>query len=98
MLHREPASDLPDHLFPLLLPDLEARTRMLKYTRELGVATTFHYIPLHDSPAGERFGGTPMGCPVATDVSERLIRLPLFSDISDAETTTIIEVVKGFVP
>ena len=96
MLHRKPASDLPDHLFPLLLPDLDARTRMLTYTRDHGVATTFHYIPLHDSPAGQRLGHAPLGCPVATDVSERLIRLPLFSDISDAEITSIIEVVQGF--
>jgi len=96
MLHRELATAPPDHLFPILLPDLDARTRMLAYTRQHGVATTFHYIPLHDSPAGERFGTAPLGCPVSTDVSARLIRLPLFSDISDAETSAIIEVVQGF--
>ena len=96
MPHRETLAGSPDHLFPLLLPDLEARTRFLAFTREQGVATTFHYIPLHSSPAGERFGTTPFGCPTATDVSDRLVRLPLFSDITENEVDTIIEVTRRF--
>lgn len=96
MLHEAPPNDTPDHLFPLLVPDLESRTRMLAHTRERGVATTFHYIPLHDSPAGKRFGDAPLGCPTASAVAERLIRLPLFSDITDDETTAIIEAVQSF--
>ena len=88
--------DSPSHLFPLLLPDLEQRTRFLAHTREHGVATTFHYIPLHSSPAGLRFGIAPFGCPISSDVSDRLARLPLFSDISTMEVEAIIEVVSKF--
>ncbi len=94
--HGDPSPGLPDHLFPLLLPDLASRTRFLAHTRERGVATTFHYIPLHSSPAGERFGTAPSGCPVTTSVSERLVRLPLFSDITDHEVAQIIDVARSF--
>ena len=96
MPHRAADAGLPDHLFPLLLPDLESRTRFLAFTREHGVATTFHYIPLHSSPGGERFGTTPFGCPATSEISDRLVRLPLFSDISEDEVGTIIEVARGF--
>ena len=96
--HRDATPGLPDHLFPFLLPDLETRTRFLAHTRAHGVATTFHYIPLHSSPAGERFGTAPSGCPVTSNVSDRLVRLPLFSDITDDEVATIVEVVRSFVP
>ena len=68
----------------------------LAFTRERGVATTFHYIPLHSSPAGERFGSAPLGCPVSEDMSNRLVRLPVFSDISSDEIGRVIDVVSEF--
>ncbi len=86
----------PNHLFPILFRTAEVRTRFLAYTRERGVATTFHYIPLHSSPGGKRFGRAPFGCETSADVSDRLARLPLFSDITIPEVDTVIEVVSGF--
>lgn len=86
----------PAHLFCLLMPDLAERTRFLAFTREHGVATTFHYLPLHTSPAGRRFGSAPFGCPNSEDVSDRLVRLPVFSDISQAEIARVVEVVNEF--
>ena len=94
--HRDASPGLPDHLFPLLMPDLESRSRFLAFTRERGVATTFHYIPLHSSPAGQRFGRAPDGCPVSSDIADRLVRLPLFSDIEASEVDQIIDVALGF--
>jgi dTDP-4-amino-4,6-dideoxygalactose transaminase len=96
MPHRDPDAGSPDHLFPLLMPDLDVRTRFLAHTRAGGVATTFHYIPLHSSPAGQRYGHAPFGAPNAVSVSERLIRLPQFSDIDDSEVDTVIDVTRGF--
>ena len=89
-------SQTPAHLFCLLMPDYETRTRFLSFTRDRGVATTFHYVPLHSSPGGERFGSAPLGCPVTQDVSDRLVRLPVFSDMSSEEAGRIIEVVSEF--
>jgi len=88
----------PYHLFPLLLPDLESRTAFLAFTREHGVATTFHYIPLHSSPGGERYGSAPFGCDRAQNVSDRLARLPLFSDLAEHEVDEIVRVVRRFTP
>ncbi len=91
-----PGTESPSHLFTLVLPDLAQRTRFLASTRELGVATTFHYIPLHSSPAGMRFGSAPFGCPVSSNISDRLARLPLFSDITCDEVDRIIETTTKF--
>jgi dTDP-4-amino-4,6-dideoxygalactose transaminase len=89
-------SETPGHLFCLLMPDLERRTDFLAFTRERGVATTFHYLPLDESPAGKRFGHAPVDCKVSRDVSDRLVRLPVFSDITEAEVERILTVVSEF--
>jgi dTDP-4-amino-4,6-dideoxygalactose transaminase len=89
-------SEAPGHLFCLLMPDLARRTAFLAHTRERGVATTFHYLPLDDSPAGKRFGSAPFDCRVSRDVSDRLVRLPVFSDITESEVERIIAVVSEF--
>ncbi len=93
-----PRSATPDseaaHLFPLLLPDRSDRDRFLKHTGSCGVSSVFHYLPLHDSPFGARFDGAE--CPVTTDVSARLARLPLFSDIGDDEIDRVVEAVTSF--
>ncbi|MGZ4446187.1 MAG: dTDP-4-amino-4,6-dideoxygalactose transaminase [Nocardioides sp.] len=76
--HCEPAY----HLFHLLLPDHETRTTVIKRLREEGISTAFHYVPLHDSVAGRRFTDDPQECPVTTDVSSRLLRLPFHNNLS----------------
>ena len=80
------------HLFALLLPDLEARTALLKAAQEQGIGCTFHYVPLHSSAAGRKAGAAPLGCPVTDSVSDRLIRLPLFSDIGPADYERVADV------
>lgn len=66
------------HMYYLLLPDLAARTALIEGLKESGVGAVFHYIPLHSSPAGTRYGrvGSPMSVTDAT--SARLVRLPLW--------------------
>lgn len=66
------------HMYYLLLPTLEARTRFIQSLRDAGVYAVFHYVPLHDSPAGRRLGRAQGGLPVTCAVSERLVRLPLW--------------------
>lgn len=66
------------HMYYVLLPSLAARQEVIRRMRERGVSPVFHYVPLHSSPAGRRFGraGTPM---THTDeLSDRLLRLPLW--------------------
>jgi len=84
------------HLFGLLMPDHATRTDFLAHTKSEGVLAVFHYVPLHSAAAGRRVGSAPLGCPVSSDVSDRLVRLPLFSDIKVEEYERVAEVVATF--
>ncbi|AWV06416.1 TDP-4-oxo-6-deoxy-D-glucose aminotransferase [Lysobacter maris] len=77
------------HMYYLLLPSLEARMRFIESMREAGVGTVFHYIPLHSSPAGQRFGRTSGGMEITDSVSGRLVRLPLYVGLEDQQEAVI---------
>ena len=66
------------HMYYLLLPNLEARTRFIDTLKQHGVGAVFHYIPLHSSPAGQRYGRVSGSMSVTDDASDRLVRLPLW--------------------
>ena len=87
----------PSHLFALLMPSAASRKALIDYLGSHGILAVFHYIPLHLSPMGARFGGAVGDCPVAEDVSERIVRLPFYTDLSYDEQTSVIEAVKSFV-
>lgn len=86
----------PGHLFYMLMPDLEVRTRFINWMKSQEILCVFHYLPLHLSDMGIQLGGKPGDCPVTEDVSERLVRLPLFFDLTDSELTHVIDAVKAF--
>lgn len=71
------------HMYYLLLPSLEARTRFIEALKEQGVQAVFHYIPLHSSPAGRTFGRTGSEMTVTDDISERLVRMPLWIGVEE---------------
>jgi dTDP-4-amino-4,6-dideoxygalactose transaminase len=64
--------------------------------RSHGVHSTFHYVPLHMSEMGQRFGGKIGLCPIAETVSERLIRLPLYYGLTEENLSQIVEIVMSF--
>jgi dTDP-4-amino-4,6-dideoxygalactose transaminase len=84
------------HMFYLLLPDLEKRTAFITHLKEKGVQAVFHYLPLHLSPMGRRLGGTAGDCPITESVSDRLVRLPFFADLSDHDQSVTIDAVLSF--
>lgn len=84
------------HMFYLLLPSLENRQRFIAHLRERGILAVFHYLPLHTSPMGARFGGKMGACPVTESVSDRLVRLPFFTGISATEQSQVIESALSF--
>jgi dTDP-4-amino-4,6-dideoxygalactose transaminase len=88
--------DQPYHLFYLLMPTLADRQNLIAHLRAADVTAAFHYVPLHLSEMGERFGGRPGDCPVTEAVSDRLVRLPLFLDLSDDDQQRVIRMVKSF--
>ena len=87
----------PAHLFALLMPSVGARDRFIAHMRGAGITTAFHYQPLHLSPAGRGLGRTaPAGCPTTVDVSERIVRLPLYPDMPDAELERVVGAARAF--
>ena len=90
---REPAW----HLFHVLVPDAAMRAPVMAEMREQGVATTFHYVPLHSSEGGRRFAARSTECPVSTDVSSRLIRLPFFNTLTEADVARVADTLVGAV-
>ncbi len=82
------------HLFYLLLPTLAERTAFIEHLAKRGVQAVFHYVPLHRSPMGEHFGGGE--CPVTEEVSDQLVRLPLHTELTADEQSTVIEAVRAF--
>jgi dTDP-4-amino-4,6-dideoxygalactose transaminase len=81
----------PYHMFYLLMPSLEKRTHFINTLKENGILTVFHYLPLNTSDMGLKFGARVGDCPVTEDVSDRLVRLPLFYNLSDDEQSYVIE-------
>ena len=86
----------PFHLFPILMPDLKSRTDLINHAKAEGVGLTFHYVPLHLSPAGENFGRHDGDFTITTTVSDTLVRLPLFSDMDSQDTSRVTEVLLEF--
>ncbi|HZI30342.1 MAG TPA: dTDP-4-amino-4,6-dideoxygalactose transaminase [Gemmatimonadaceae bacterium] len=81
------------HLYYLLLPDLTTRTRFIARLKERGIAALFHYVPLHDSPAGRQFGRAHGSLDVTSAVSDRLVRLPLWAGLDEQTSETVIDAV-----
>lgn len=71
------------HIFYLIAPTASCRDQLITRLKNDGILAPFHYIPLHSAPAGQRFGRTSGRLTITTDVSTRLLRLPLYQDIGD---------------
>ncbi|MBV8821007.1 MAG: dTDP-4-amino-4,6-dideoxygalactose transaminase [Acidobacteriaceae bacterium] len=84
------------HMFYLLLPSLDARRALVAHLAAHGILAVFHYVPLHLSKFGARYGGKPGDHPVAEHVSDHLLRLPFFYALTDVEQSRVIEAVRGF--
>jgi dTDP-4-amino-4,6-dideoxygalactose transaminase len=81
------------HLFYLLLPTLDFRTQLISRLKEAGIIGVFHYVPLHTSVMGKKFGYKVGDCPVAEDASDRLLRLPFYNDLNEDQQIKVIETI-----
>jgi dTDP-4-amino-4,6-dideoxygalactose transaminase len=84
------------HMYYVLLPSLDARTRLIADLRARGILAVFHYQPLHLSEVGRAYGGRPGQCPVTEDVGDRLLRLPFFGGLGESQQDEVIDAVLGF--
>lgn len=94
--HHLSRKDCPAHLFPILMPSLESRTEMIEFAKNQGVGLTFHYVPLHNSPAGKNYGQSMGEFHNTHLIAESLVRLPLFSDMSVNDASRVVEVISEF--
>ena len=84
------------HLFYLLAEDLRTRTRLIDHLKQRGIPALFHYVPLHTSPVGGKMGYRAGMLPVTEDCADRLVRLPLYAGLRDAEVDRITDEVRRF--
>lgn len=86
------------HMFYLLMPSLEARQALIRHLKGQGILSVLHYVPLHLSGMGRRFGSREGDCPVTEEISERLLRLPFYNSITEMEQQKVVEAIRELVP
>jgi dTDP-4-amino-4,6-dideoxygalactose transaminase len=96
-----PRASYPDrvanaHIFYLLPDSLATRVALAAHLKARDMLSVSHYVPLHSSPGGIRWGRASGGFKVTNDLGDRLLRLPLYYGITDAEVDAVIDAVKAF--
>lgn len=84
------------HLYYLLAPDRRARDALIARLEEDDIGSVFHYVPLHSSPAGSRYARSHGPMRVTDETSDRLVRLPLHADLTEAQADRVIERVHAY--
>jgi len=84
------------HMYYLIVPSSRGRTALIRHLKSLGILGVFHYLPLHLSEMGKRYGGKPGDCPVTEHVSERLIRLPFYNNLDGESQERVIRAIREF--
>ena len=93
-----PGNQIPWHMYYMLAPTEEARDSLLAHCKNNSVLAVFHYQSLARTPQGHHLNGDHFPTPVSDDVARRLLRLPLYSSISEAEAGRVVEVVTSWAP
>jgi dTDP-4-amino-4,6-dideoxygalactose transaminase len=84
------------HMYYILLSDRETRDALMKHLNQRGITAVFHYIPLHSAPMGLKMGYEAGELPVTEELSGRLLRLPLYFEISDEDKHRVVQEVSNF--
>jgi dTDP-4-amino-4,6-dideoxygalactose transaminase len=83
-------------MFHLVPPSSDHQQKLIEHLRSRGILAVFHYLPLHLSAMGKTFGGRPGQCPITESVSERLVRLPFYNDLTESEQDEVIDAVRSY--
>jgi dTDP-4-amino-4,6-dideoxygalactose transaminase len=83
------------HMFFVVMPTADSRTRFISHLRSRDIQSVFHYLPLHLSEMGRRWGGRAGQCPVTESVSERLVRLPFYTELTETDQERVIDAVRS---
>jgi dTDP-4-amino-4,6-dideoxygalactose transaminase len=83
------------HMFYMLMPDLDTRQQFIDTLKQHQIHAVFHYLPLHLSDMGQKFGGKPGDCPVTESISDRLVRLPFHNALTREEQSQVVKAIKS---
>jgi dTDP-4-amino-4,6-dideoxygalactose transaminase len=78
------------HIYYVLLKSEKVRSSVIAHLKSTGISAVFHYVPLHSSPAGMRFGRTSGSMHVTDDISERLVRFPVWPDMTEEDVERVV--------
>lgn len=84
------------HLFHIITRSLEERTELIKFLGEHGILAVFHYVPLHNSPAGQLYGRASGSLEITRRVSDCLLRLPLYYEMTQENVQYVISKIFRF--
>lgn len=84
------------HMFYIKAGDLEERTALLRYLKEKGISAVFHYVPLHSSEAGQKYGRFHGQDRYTTRESSRLLRLPMYDGLKEEQIRYVVSEIKQF--
>ena len=82
------------HMYYIVLPTEEKRNELMDLLKQNGISATFHYIPLHTSPVGQKLGYRKGDLPVTEEYASRLLRLPLYADMSEDDLKYVCDTIK----
>jgi len=83
------------HMFYMIFPSPAQRQAMIDALKAKGILSVFHYLPLHLSDMGRRFGGKAGDCPVTETTSDRIVRLPFYNTLSEQDQSAVIAAITG---
>ncbi|MHC4074850.1 MAG: dTDP-4-amino-4,6-dideoxygalactose transaminase [Planctomycetota bacterium] len=86
----------PYHMFYMILPSYEDRQAFIAFLKSQGIHSVFHYLPLHLSPIGIQLAGEKNDCPVTENISDRLVRLPFYNELTEEQQEGVVGAIHNF--
>ncbi len=84
------------HIFYMILPDRNSRNNLIKHLKSKGILSVFHYVPLHLSPMGQKYGYQEGDLPNTESISDRLLRLPFYNEMAEEDQNQVNEAIRMF--
>ena len=84
------------HIFYIITASGEEKTRLIEHLKKNDILSVFHYVPLHSSPAGQRFGRVSGNMDFTDDLSKRILRLPLYYELTEEQVGRVVEQINEF--
>jgi dTDP-4-amino-4,6-dideoxygalactose transaminase len=80
-------------MFYMLMPSLKARQALIARLKAQEILSVFHYLPLHLSEMGRRWGGKEGDCPVTENISDRVVRLPFYNELDEVDQARVVSAI-----